>query len=218
MPCPTPPFSGLKAELQYSFGFFFFKKVVNMVTMTNREIEVRFLEIDKEKLVKQLRDFGAKDLGEDLLTEIIFYDKDLRWRDKEHKHIRLRKRGEVVTLTYKQWYEKKVDGVEEVEFDVSDIDQAHTLLEKLGLVAFRYQEKRRHTFILDGVTIDIDTWPKIPTYVEFEGESEADLKRVSKKLGFNWSDAVFDSPRRVIENVYKIPIGGMKWFTFSRFE
>jgi len=46
---------------------------------TNREIEVRFLEIDYPSLVEKLNGLGAEDFGEDFLREIIFYDKDLKW-------------------------------------------------------------------------------------------------------------------------------------------
>ena len=57
----------------------------------NREIEVRFLEIDKAALIARLKELGAHDHGEELLEEIIFYDKDLKWRDVENKRVRLRK-------------------------------------------------------------------------------------------------------------------------------
>ena len=68
------------------------------------------------------------------------------------------------------------------------------------------------------VTIDIDTWPKVPTYVELEGPSEERIKAVAQLLGFQWEDAVFDDARAVIENRYNIPVGTMRWFTFDRFE
>jgi hypothetical protein len=39
---------------------------------SNTEIEVRFLEVNKSKLIGRLHSLGAIDLGEDLLEEIIF--------------------------------------------------------------------------------------------------------------------------------------------------
>jgi adenylate cyclase class 2 len=184
----------------------------------NKEIEVRFLEINKELLIKKLNDLGAEDHGEDLLEEIIFYDKDYKWRDEEKKFVRLRKNKKNTALAYKHHQQENLDGVEEIEFNIIDSDKVELFLERLGLVAYRHQQKKRHTFLLDGVTIDIDTWPKIPTYVELEGTSESALKEVAKKLDLDWKDAVFENARIVIEERYHIPVGSMKWFTFSKFE
>jgi len=184
---------------------------------TYKEIEVRFLEIDKDALVARLGELGAEDTGETMLSEVICYDEALHWRD-EQKFIRLRKKGDVVHCTYKDQSVNTIDGTEEIEIEVSDMAQAELLLERMGYPAYRHQEKKRHTFILDGVFVEIDTWPKIPTYVELEGGSEQALREVAEKLGFDWADAVVDNARMVIENHYDIPVGTMKWFTFERFE
>ncbi len=66
--------------------------------------------------------------------------------------------------------------------------------------------------------IDIDTWPRVPTYVEIEGQSEEDLKKTAELLGLDWSKVVLENPRVVIEKYYKIPVGMMTYFTFDRFE
>ncbi len=47
--------------------------------MNLTEIEVRFLEIDKEALLARLRELKAKDKGELMLEETICYDKALLW-------------------------------------------------------------------------------------------------------------------------------------------
>jgi hypothetical protein len=44
-----------------------------------REIEVRFLDIDKEHFIRKLKELGAVDKGEAMLEEVIVYDKDLTW-------------------------------------------------------------------------------------------------------------------------------------------
>lgn len=182
-----------------------------------KEIEVRFLEIDKEALIKKLSELGAKDLGDNMLEEIIFYDKDLKWRE-EHKHIKLRKSGDKVTVTYKENKGQKIDSAVEIEFEVSDMKKAEALLEKTGVVGHRHQQKMRHKFKLGEVIADIDTWPKVPTYVELEGPSEEVIREVAQKLGLDWAKAVTLSPAIVLENVYKIPVRQMRWFTFDRFE
>jgi len=185
--------------------------------MENREIEVRFLEIDKEALIKKLLKVGARDLGDIMLEEIIFYDPELKWR-AENKFVRIRKSGEKIKMTYKHNKEQTIDSAVEIELEIHDIKKAEAFLEQMGLEAFRHQQKKRHTFELNGTTIDIDTWPKIPTYVEIEGTSEEQIKSVSEKLGLDWSKVVFEDAGSVIENIYKIPVKSMRWFTFDKFE
>jgi len=185
--------------------------------MSSREIECRFLEIDKEALVKKLHELGATDEGDLLLEETVVYDPELKWRD-EQRFVRLRKSGDKAVMTYKEHQTHTVDGTLEIEFEIGDYQKAELLLEKIGLVPFRHQQKRRHTFHLDGVLVDIDTWPRIPTYVELEGESEQVLRNVAGKLGFNWEDADLHNARWVIENRYQIPVGTFRWFTFDRVE
>lgn len=190
-----------------------------MIKKEYQEIEVRFLEIDKEALIKRLLSLKAIDLGEDLLEEVIIYDKKLVWQnEKPFKRIRLRARKGQTTLTYKCHIEETANGTEEIEFEVSNNENALAFLEKLGFVAYRHQEKRRHTFKLGEVTVDVDTWPRIPTYVELEGPSESMLKDAARRLGFDWKDVVFEDARSIIENRYKIPVGKMRYFTFTRFE
>jgi adenylate cyclase, class 2 len=47
-----------------------------------------------------------------------------------------------------------------------------TMLEAIGFGALRYQENYREEWKLGEVTLDIDTWPGLATYVEIEGPSE----------------------------------------------
>jgi len=185
--------------------------------MNTQEIECRFLEINKDALIKKLLELGAVDEGETMLEETIIYDPELKWRD-EQRFVRLRKVGDTTKLTYKEHREHTVDGTYEIEFGIDDYKKAELLFEKIGLRPFRHQQKKRHTLKLNGVTFDIDTWPRIPTYVELEGESEQALKEAAASVGLDWKDAVFHNARWVIENTYKIPVGNLKWFTFDRYE
>lgn len=183
----------------------------------NKEIEARFLDIDKQKLANKLAELGALDKGDAVLTEIIFYDKENKWPD-EGRFVRIRSTNGVTRLTYKHNKAQTVDSAREIEFIVPDTHTTEQFLKGIGLVAFRYQEKKRHTFELSGVTIDIDTWPKVPTYAEFEGPSEEAIRAVAVKLGFDWADAVFDDARTIIQDLYGIPMGAMRWFTFEKIE
>jgi adenylate cyclase class 2 len=183
----------------------------------HREIEVRFLEIHKPSLISKLTSLGAIDLGEAILEEVIIYDPKLEWL-KERRFVRLRKSGEKTKITYKEHRTLSIDGAYEIELEIGDLEKAATLFEKIGLFPYRHQQKKRHSFKLGEVIVDIDTWPKIPTYVELEGPGEKILKEIALNLGFNWQKAVFEDAKTIIEKRYNIPVGTMRWFTFERCE
>lgn len=180
------------------------------------EIETRFLEIDKQELISKLKTFNAIDNGEVRLDEIIFYDKDLTWMN-ENKFVRLRKKNKNIKLTFKSNKEQKVDSAKEIEFDISGIEDARLFLEAIGLVQYRIVEKYRHTFRLGNVTLDIDTWPKIPVYVELEGDSVEELKKVADMLGFDWGNR-FDADARYVFKKYGFDFDNIKTITFDVFE
>jgi adenylate cyclase class 2 len=183
----------------------------------DKEIEVRFLEIDKLAMVGKLIALGAKDEGEHLSKETIFYDKELSWKG-QGRFLRLRSKNGKTTLTYKVNKEQTVNSAREIEFAVDNREKAVHLFEELGLTVVREIEKYRHTFKLDGVTLDIDSWPKIPPYIEMEGENEAALQDMAKKLGLDWSKHTAKDAMRVHEDVYNVPMSKLHWYTFERVE
>lgn len=182
-----------------------------------KEIEARFLEINKQQLVEKLLSLGARNDGEVTLNEVIFYDQDGKWK-ANNRLVRLRTKGDKTMMTYKHHKAQTIEGAHEVEFPVPDAAIAEEFLTSIGLAAYRHQEKKRHTLHLDDVTVDIDTWPKIPTYVELEGPSEAHIKNLAESIGLDWNNAVFEDAGAVIENRYNIPVRSLSWFTFDRME
>ncbi len=159
-----------------------------------QEIETRFLDVDKDELVKKLAQVGALDKGEEKLEEMIFHAADMSWVGK-HKFIRLRKAENKIKLTYKENVEQTVDSAREVELEVSDLDKCSEFLSRIGLQLIRRLEKYRHTFELGDVTVDIDTWPKIPAYAEIEGPSVESLKKACNILDLDWEKR-FDGDAR----------------------
>ena len=47
------------------------------------------------------------------------------------------------------------------------------------------------------IEIDIDTWPGLSPYVEFEGESEEKIKEVFKILDLDYKDAITDNAQDI---------------------
>lgn len=182
-----------------------------------QETECRFLEIDKDALVRKLKELGAEDRGEIMLEEVIIYGPDNAWKD-EPRFIRLRKKGDATKLTYKEHRSQTLGGAYELELEVSDLEKAVSFFEAIGFPPYRRQQKKRHSFEHNGVTFDIDTWPRVPVYVELEGPSEEALKEAASNVGYDWADAVFNDAAWVLENKYHTPLRSLRWFTFDRVE
>lgn len=184
--------------------------------MATTEFEARFLEIDTPTLVQRALALGGTDRGEDLLRETIYYDRSLTWGD-QGTYARLRSTRGNHIFTYKRITADAIGGAEEVEFTVDKPHELESFLAAVDVIPFRVQEKRRHTIELGSVTLDIDTWPKIPTYLELEGPDEDAIRQRAMALGLSWDDAVFIGARKIIEQ-YGIDVGHMRYFTFEKCE
>lgn len=188
----------------------------------NREIEVRFREIDPVRIKAVLVELGFSDKGEDFFTEIIFYDKGLEWvKDRKitTQYVRLRKTKHGIRLTYKkQRQDVETAEATEIEFTVSDIEAAKEFLETLGLIACRTQEKKRHSFSKGEVMVDIDTWPQVPTYLEIEGSSEELLMETADSLGLDWKNVTWENAGNLIEKYYGLEVSKMKYYCFDKIE
>ncbi|MBQ2873068.1 MAG: CYTH domain-containing protein [Bacilli bacterium] len=148
------------------------------------EYEVRFLDIDKDNLIEKLESLNAKFIGNWLQKRYIYDFNPVL----SNKWIRLRTNGEVSTLTIKEITNTKIDGTKELEIVVSDFEKTNKILEELGYHARSIQMNKRIRYMLDDVEIDIDTWPRINTFVEFEGKNEDSIKDVVKKLNMNFEE------------------------------
>ena len=79
----------------------------------------------------------------------------------------------------------------------------------------RQLEKYRHTFEFDDVTVDVDTWPEIPTYAEIEGPSVESLKKFCEKFGLDWEKR-FDGDAREVFRHYGYDLDKIDVITFSK--
>lgn len=177
------------------------------------EIELRFIKIDKSLLIKKLRSLKAKDLGEDLLSESIFDNKDKTF-NSSGRLVRIRTTKKGSAIAFKD-HRKISSKVLEIEFGIEDPEKAAEFLKKLGYIVIRRQEKKRHTFKIDGCIVDIDTWPNLEPYVEIEGPSKEVIKKLSGRLGLDWRDVIYEDAKRVLEKYYKVPVSKLKHFTFK---
>ena len=148
-----------------------------------KEIEARLLDINEEEFIALMKKHNAEFDGDWLMSRNVY---DFNPVD-DNKWIRLRTTGEETTLTIKEISSSKIDGTKESEIVVSDFNETDLILNKLGYIARSKQENRRIRYMLNNVEIDIDFWPHIPTYVEFEAESEQQIIDVCKLLNVDYN-------------------------------
>lgn len=148
------------------------------------EYEVRILDINVEKIIEKLESLGATKEW-DCVQKRYVYDfipkLDSKW-------IRLRTNGMRTTLTIKNVVTSEIDGTQELEIEVDNFERTHLILKELGYEAKAFQENRRVQYVLNGVEVDIDYWPQIPTYLEIEGASEEAVYNVVEALDFTKED------------------------------
>lgn len=159
------------------------------------EFEIKFLDIEKEKLESKLKELGAQKVGEYHYRRTIFDHADFRL-DASSAFLRLRDESEQVTLAFKQRLgvvdgslAGDDDGMYEREVVVSDFDATRDILLRSGLVEKMYQENKRTRYMLDGVEFDIDEWPLIPAYLEIEGRDWESVYAAAEALGFKKENA-----------------------------
>jgi adenylate cyclase class 2 len=170
--------------------------------MSHIEYEVRVLEIDAEEMKKKLKEVGAN-LVEDVFQKRYVYD----FKPKEpNKWIRLRTNGTTTTLTIKNVESSKIDGTKELEVVVDDFDAANEILAELGYAPRGIQENKRIKYNLNGVEVDIDTWPGIPTYLEIEGTSEKEVFDTLDLLGIKKEKSTSLDVQSIYEQIYHIDL------------
>ncbi len=185
------------------------------------EIEIKFLEVDVVSLENKLNEIGAKKVGDFFYKRIVFDFPDYRL-DKTGQYLRLRDEGDKITLTHKKQkdfisHEQTTKDVIilENEVIVSNFETTRKILNDVGMIEDQYQENRRTRYVFEDVEIDIDSWPKIPTYLEIEGQSQEKVNEVATLLGFDLEDAVRYSAGGIYERHYGIKLHEYSKVTFD---
>ncbi|MDS1272689.1 class IV adenylate cyclase [Lipingzhangella sp. LS1_29] len=148
---------------------------------TSVEYEAKILDIDPDPLIAQIQNNGGVEIGKRTQRRYV-YDID---PNDQSRWIRLRDTGDDATLAIKEIDTDAIGGTRETEVTVSDIDTTNVLLSKLGYRPKAYQENHRHSFILNGACLEIDSWPLIPPYLEIEADTREDVVDIAKLLGYD---------------------------------
>lgn len=168
------------------------------------EIEAKWLNIDVAAQRKLLEKAGAVcvQLERSMMRSIFDYpDKRL---EKVGGWVRVRDEGNKITLSYKQLNDRTLHGTKEVSVVVDNFETTCNFLRAIGLERVSIQETKRESWKLGDTEVEIDTWPWIPSFVEIEAKTEAELRQAAVTLGFDMVDALHGSVETAYQAVYDV--------------
>lgn len=187
----------------------FYIRYVNDLILNNDKRGIRKLirEIkpcfDKDDILLIKKIIGVEDILEfiekneenlNLLKDDSLIELMKKTNENFSKWIRLRQTGNETTITIKKIVNSKgeyeLDAVEELEFDVPNIEEGKKFLEDLGYFFARHQIKMRIAYDYKNTEIVIDKWPQIDPYIEVEGTSKEEIEEAVLMLGYNLKDAI----------------------------
>jgi len=176
--------------------------------MNNTEYEIKILDVPTDDALSKISKLGLIKHNEITFKRYI-YEID----NQPGAWIRLRSDGLKSTLAYKNFKKDSIDGMEEVEISVDNIDDTNKLLEAIGFKATKYQENKRTLFTNDEIEISVDEWPRIPSYIEIEGKNQQVVEEYITKLGFNKHKKT-SKPTSAIYEMNNLDIDSFKKLTF----
>lgn len=170
------------------------------------EIEVKILNVDKQKIISQLEFLGAeKVLDARLITKD--YDFPDGHLSRAHLRYRVRYGGKSAVLCSKRRIESDVYKKREKRNLEGSFDDACDILEGLGLVCVSEVHKDRTSFVFKGIRYGINQLPKIPAYVEVESVGNEDfVKKGVELLGYKMSDTTNLNEKEVLKKFYGIDL------------
>ncbi len=134
------------------------------------EVEMKFRSPDNEKVTSALMCMGAQRLSDRRMQDVYFSHPG-RDFGKTDEAMRLREDGESCELTYKgprMASQSNSKAREELTVSVDDALAARRLLERLGFEEFATVSKRRASFLLDKLRVDVDEVEGLGEFVELE--------------------------------------------------
>lgn len=167
------------------------------------EYEATFPNVDKDEVRKRLKKVGAKIVKQEFMQKRIVFNFP-KGHNIKGGWIRVRDESDKITMSIKIVDGNKIENQKEICLKVNSFEQASTFLQSLGCERKAYQESKRELWFLDKCEVTIDEWPFLEPYVEIEGKSEGDVKKVAEELGFDYNQALFCSVDTLYNRKYGV--------------
>jgi len=177
-----------------------------------KEIETKILNINKKVLKNNLIKNKAVCLRKRHLVKRWVYQLPNR---KDNAWIRIINDGKI-SLGFKKYKSYRIGGIQELDFDITgELDGLKELLNILGCKLIAEQHCYEENYLLPNKTkIDVEEWPRIPTYIEIEGGSDKLVMETIKKLGFKKEDSQPITTKMVYEK-YNFDLHKFKLLDFN---
>lgn len=163
------------------------------------EIEAQFLDVNKDKLRRQLQELGAELVQPEILMPRTIFDLG------PHQFARVRNEGGKISMTYKNVIDaSSIIGTQEINLEINDYKAGVEFLKSCGLKLKSHQETLREIWHYQNSELCIDTWPWIPTFLEIEGPTAEEVWHIASQLGFNRAQAHFGSTDSIYHHYFGI--------------
>ena len=176
------------------------------------EIETKVLDIDAEVFKEKIISLGAVKAQDTRLVVDWYRQKGVKEGD-DLWFLRIRsnsKGAHEVTWKAKSDILGTARNHKEINFNVAEPEKLADLFESIGLEKYAHQEKDRVSFDLKNWHFDLDTYPKMPAYLEIEGQSEEHVNEAIKLLGLGKHKTWAKGERILIQEIY-----GLDWYKMS---
>lgn len=176
------------------------------------EIETKILGINEAEVKNKIISLGGLKIQETKLVVDWYRPKGVK-EGEDPWYLRIRSNSEgknEVTWKAKSAILGTVRKHKEINFFVNAPEKMAELFEELGLEKYAHQEKYRLSFDLEDWHFDLDKYPKMPAYLEIEGQSEEHIKKAIKLLGLSEHKTWAKGERILIQEIY-----GLDWYDMN---
>lgn len=167
------------------------------------EYEATFTDINKDEIKKRLKKIDAKLIKPEFLQKRVVFNLP-EGHEINGGWLRVRDEKDKITMSLKVVDGEEIEDQKEICLNIDSFEDAEKLLTTIGCEKKAYQESKRELWKVDGVEVTIDEWPFLEPFVEIESDSEKRVKRVAKKLEFDYSEAVFSSVDTLYSEKYNV--------------
>ncbi len=175
-------------------------------TDMSHEIETKILDIKPRKIIAHLNALGAKKVAKNRLVVDWYRLRGMK-EGKDPWYLRIRSYSDgthEVTWKAHSAIARGVRRHKEINLTLEEPEKLADLFEQIGLEKYAHQEKDRTSYTFKRWRIDIDTYPKMPPFLEIEGKNEKQVHECIALLGLEKNRRWAEGERTLIQRIYKL--------------